>query len=425
VAFLYHENRLKIGTAGHHHDVQGLVARLTSDMGTPTYLYDLDNISLRYQAFSKAFEGLNLAVHYAMKANHQTDIVSLLARAGAGADTVSAGEIQIALQNGIPASKIIFSGVGKTTTELTFAIRQQIKQINVESPQELERISQLTEKLGLSIDVAFRMNPDVNPKTHPYITTGFRENKFGMDNSFLPELERILAQSSGRIRLRGLTLHIGSQLLELSSLREAIEKTLIIYKELENRGHQLDRFDIGGGLGINYESDDESSEFEMLREYGAMVRSCFTGMKVEILTEPGRILVARAGLLISEVQYIKTSPAKTFVILNTGMHHLLRPALYGAHHRILPLKLTSQPEIKAALYDIVGPICESSDVLARNIALNSVQQGDFIGLADSGAYGYTMASHYNAHALPIEIAVSASAIATDELPPLNDVNEKY
>lgn len=382
----------------------------------PIYVYLLKDILANCQRLRAAFGSLPISIHYAMKANANAMILSHLAREGLGVDTVSGGEINSALAAGFSPEAIIFSGVGKTRHELELAVRLGIKQINVESPQELYRLGEIACRLGKTVDVAFRMNPDVNPKTHPYITTGFRENKFGMDETFLPELREILRRhrrpdggpgghaEAGGLRLRGLTLHIGSQITELDCLRDAINKTILIYKSLCAEGYRLDRFDIGGGLGIDYGSPRNEAELKLVEAYGRMVQDTLSPLGASILTEPGRILVARAGLLIGEVQYIKQTASKTFAILNTGMNHLLRPALYQARHRVLPL--TTRPESNRHIYDIVGPICESSDFLAKDVELPEVRPGDFVAMADAGAYGFSMASQYNQHALPREIVLN-------------------
>lgn len=406
MAYFYRNGRLKVGSDSAHADVAELVR--TSE--GPTYIYDLDNIRERFIALQRSFGSARHAIHYAMKANSHPEVLRLLASLGAGVDTVSGGEIRRALECGFTADRIIFSGVGKTVREIEYALTKGIKQINVESPQELVRIQEIAGRLGRTADVAFRMNPDVNPKTHPYITTGFRENKFGMDESFLPELLEILSNAGSRLRLRGLTMHIGSQLLELDSLEEAIEKTVTVHRFLVDKGFHLDRLDIGGGLGIAYETDDESGEFSLMEAYGRMASDKTAGLGVELLTEPGRILVGRAGLLVGEVQYLKTTPTKTFAIINTGMHHLIRPALYGARHRVLAVRWPTDET--SHRYDVVGPICESSDFLAKDAELPRLNQGDLLALADSGAYGFTMASTYNAHDLPREIAVSVGKIVS-------------
>lgn len=403
MAFFYVDGQLKVGTPESYLDVETLARSAEG----PAYIYDLDSVERRISAFKEAFKGTTNSIHYAMKANNHREILRCLLKHGAGVDTVSGGEIRLAVAAGIPPERIVFSGVAKTRSEIELALGLQIKQINVESPQELERIGTIASEMKRVADVAFRLNPDVNPKTHPYITTGFRENKFGMDESFLPELVSILSRFEKNLRLRGLTIHIGSLLFDIDVFREAIEKTIKVHRKLEGMGFQLDRLDIGGGLGIRYETDDESEEFELIRKYGAMVLEVTRDLKAEILTEPGRIIVGRAGILVGEVQYVKSSPAKNFVILNTGMHHFLRPALYGAKHRILPVRSKNGEKLT---YDIVGPICESSDFLGKDVELSFVNQGDLIAVADAGAYGYTMASRYNAHELPREIVVQSGTV---------------
>lgn len=416
MAFFYREGHLHIGTEGGKS--QAVRELLPKAWTKPIYLYDLDDIELRYQALSKSLAPIRHSIHYAMKANSHERILKHLAQLGAGVDTVSGGEVRRALAAGLKPGQIIFSGVGKTRQEIELAVSAGIKQINVESPQELERIAEISRSLGRCADIAFRFNPDVNPNTHPYITTGFRENKFGMDQTFLPELVAILHRHPNELRLRGLTLHIGSLLFDLEVMREAIIKTLSVHRNLLSQGFALDRLDIGGGLGIHYETADTGRELKLIRDYGAMVCHLITNLKqelspsdatrLEVLTEPGRILVGRSGVLISEVQYIKRSmnpatPDKLFAIVDTGMHHLLRPALYQAKHRVLALRENQGPR---RTFNVVGPICESSDVLGKDLQLPELNQGDLIAIADTGAYGFAMASEYNSHDLPQELFVS-------------------
>lgn len=398
MAYRYERGALiAVGTQGTYN-----LAQIAKDAGGPVYVYNLAHIADRVNFLKSAFKKIKPSIHYAMKANDQQDVLRTLREAGALIDTVSAGEVKIAIKSGFQADQIIFSGVAKSKDEIAYALKTGIKQINVESPSELRRIAQIAKDLKIRASVAFRMNPDVNPQTHPYITTGFRDNKFGMDDSFLPELIEILRSNPESINLRGLTLHIGSQLLELTSLKEAIEKTKAVFLDLKSKGFTLDRFDVGGGIGINYQTDDETSERKLLSEYAAMVDSLLSDLGVEIILEPGRTLVARSGLLIGEVQYIKDTQYKKFAILNTGMNHLLRPALYQAKHRVLPLNWSNSA---TQTYDIVGPICESADFLAQKVELPELHEGDFIAIADAGAYGRVMASHYNAHDLPKEVAL--------------------
>jgi diaminopimelate decarboxylase len=401
LAFSFRNGKLWIGSEANGQNVLDLARKHEG----PVYIYDLNDVIERTRRLKSALGQLKTSIHYAVKANANSQILKALAQEGVGVDTVSGGEIQAALENGFTADRVIFSGVGKTKKEIELAISKDIKQINVESPAELERIAEIAKKLGRRPSVAFRMNPDVNPQTHPYITTGFRENKFGMDVSFLPELKGILKKNTEHLRLRGVTLHIGSQLLELGSMREAIQKTIQVYKELQSEGFEVDRFDVGGGLGIQYATDDTSSEFKMIDDYGKMVQELLAPLKCEVLLEPGRILVARAGILVGEVQYIKSTQFKNFAIINTGMHHLLRPALYQAKHRILAV--VSPTNVQHKKYDVVGPICESSDFLGKEIDLPELQSGDYLAIMDAGAYGYSMANNYNRHDLPFEIVLKS------------------
>lgn len=371
--------------------------------GHACYVYHLGNLKKRYQTLQDSLSGLsNLSIHYAMKANANPLVLKTLCGLGASVDIVSGGEMDIALKNGFKASDVIFSGVGKTKEEIIQAIRSGIKQINVESTQELIRIGELSKKENKKVSVAFRMNPEVNPDTHPYITTGMSENKFGMDRSFIPELIRILKQYEG-LNLRGLTMHIGSQILELGVMEEAIEKLLSIYREFEVLGFKMESLDIGGGVGIHYNETSEDKDFEMMKAYGAKVSSLLKDFPGEIIIEPGRVIVARCGVLLCQVEYIKETPYKNFAIVNTGMHQILRPALYQANHQILPLK--NKEDMSQKLYDVVGPICESSDFIGKKRTFPELEQGDFLAICDAGAYGFAMASQYNAHPMPKEFIV--------------------
>jgi diaminopimelate decarboxylase len=406
MSYFYKDGDLRIGLP----EASKSVAQIIGPYEAPVYLYDLDDIESRFRAYEKAFSGLKHTIHYALKANSHPLILAQLASWGAGVDTVSGGEIRKALNAGFAPAKIIFSGVAKTRKEIEFAVQNKIKQINIESPAELARVIEISRKLKSVTDVAFRLNPDVNPKTHPYITTGFRENKFGMDESFLPELIGQLNGARDAVKLRGLTMHIGSLLFDLDVLNEAMEKTLAVHHTLEKEGFSLDRFDVGGGLGIRYETDDTSEEIAMLAKYGDRLKATVAQhlpTTTEILAEPGRLLVARSGILVTEIQYIKRAPSKTFAIVDTGMHHLLRPALYQAKHRVLALR-DSKPE--RLTYDVVGPICESSDVLAKNVDLPEMQAGELLAIADAGAYGFSMANTYNSHDLPREVVVAKGRV---------------
>lgn len=359
---------------------------------TPFYLYNLSVVRQMVVCLQQSLQPYPVKIHYAMKANYHPLILQTLKQLGLGVDTVSLGEIKKALKVGFKPQDIILSGVGKTKEEIHFAITQKIKQINIESAQELMRVGQLAQQKKLKVAVALRMNPDVNAMTHPYITTGFRENKFGLAFNELPELLKIIKQYQEFLDLRGLTLHIGSQMLDLSALKEAIKKTKVLYFDLLRAGFNLKTLDIGGGVGIAYRPQDRAPQPQDLIP---LIEEAVAGLPtgIEILIEPGRYLVADAGILITQVEYIKTNDFKNFAIVDTGMHHLLRPALYQAYHHIWPLIEPSSANQK--IYDVVGPICESSDTLAKARLLPELHQGDYLVITQAGAYGEVMSSQYN------------------------------
>ncbi len=364
---------------------------------TPFYLYHLGEMLARVEALQKA----KLSIHYAMKANSNAKILKAFATAGVGADVVSLGEIRLAQAAGI--SDIIFSGVAKTHEEIEFALKAQIKQINVESLAELVRIAEIAKKLGKKAPIAFRFNPDVDAQTHPYIATGLHKNKFGMDKNAVPELIALVRKYSDSLLLQGVSIHIGSQITDLAPIADAIQKTLLLFGNLRREGFPLKTFDVGGGLGIDYKADLKrgSQDFTRLHEYVTLIEKLLGGLDAEILCEPGRILVGASGVLVGKVEYTKHSPQKNFLIGNTGVHHLIRPALYKAFHRILPLQEHSgRPKL---LYDVVGPLCESSDVLGEDRELPELNAGEFFAVADAGAYGFVMANRYNHHEFPEEV----------------------
>lgn len=397
MALNYQGNQLFLGENG---NLQEIIA---GNEGHACYVYDLKNIEKRYQVLTDSLSGLkNLSVHYALKANGNDEVLKHFKSLGAQVDVVSGGEMELALRNNYVAKDVIFSGVAKSVEEIDSAIDKNIKQINVESPQELKRIGERARAKGKKISVALRMNPEVNPVTHPYITTGMTENKFGMDRSFVPELVRILKEHSDFVHLRGLTMHIGSQLLELDAMEEAIHKLLSIYHELEVLGFKMESLDIGGGVGIHYDTADEEVDFAKIKVYGDMVCKALKDYEGEVLIEPGRVLVGRSGVLLCQVEYIKETSLKKFIIVNTGMHHIMRPALYQASHRIIPVVKNDEG---SEVYDIVGPICESSDFLGKNRHMQKISQGDFLAICDAGAYGFSMANNYNHHGLPKEILI--------------------
>jgi diaminopimelate decarboxylase len=386
---------------------------LTKAFRTPFFFYNLDHIRSRFSHMQRAYRdhGLPVSIHYATKANCNPRILRLLAALGAKADVVSLGETTLAIEAGFSRESILFSGVAKTVEEIKGALNLSIGQINVESLGELERLAELAKHAARSesspFSVGLRLNPNVCPETHPYITTGLQENKFGMDVTTIREAVQILRKVPW-LRLRGLSLHIGSQLLDLSALDEAIEAAKAVQNQLRiETGWKLDKFDVGGGLGIKYEDFNEEEELGIVDQHADLLARHLrpdieSGALTEILTEPGRWLVARSGVLVTEIQYVKTTPHKTFVITDGGMNLLIRPALYSAEHRIEPLERRNSSNSKLENVDVVGPICESADFLGRNRNLGDVQATDRIAVFDAGAYGRTMASLYNQRGWPDE-----------------------
>lgn len=365
----------------------------------PIYVYDLDFLSQRYQSMSNALR--NVRLFYAIKANPNVEILKHLKKLGAGADVVSLGEIKRALEAGFSAQDIVYSGVGKTRHEISEALRLGISQINIESLPELERVGTLARSLGKKASVALRLNPDIDIKTHPYIATGLKDNKFGMELSLVPELKTCLKSYADVLDLVGVSLHLGSMMMEFSGYREALEKLKSVYRELQKDFATLKRFDFGGGLGIYYDRLDLELEESLLQDYAKITLETLGDLSCELQSEPGRWLVGHCGVLISQVQYIKETSAKKFIIVDAGMNHLIRPSLYEADHLIFPLVKKDQT-MKA---DVVGPICESADFFAKDRTLMQVSEGEFIAVMDCGAYGFSMASIYNLQELPLEVCI--------------------
>lgn len=369
---------------------------------SPVYVYDLDGVKQRGEFF-KSLMPKNAKAHFAMKANNNHEVLKVLKNLGFGVDVVSLGELNLALSLGFQTEQIVFSGVGKSVKEIQTAIQHEISQINVESLAELERIAEIAKTLNKVAKVAFRMNPDVDANTHPYIRTGFRENKFGLDFSETSTLLDALQKNKASLELKGLTLHIGSQIREIAPIRAAIEKTFELFQSIESAGFKLTTFDVGGGVGIDYQSADLSKDDDLIAEYMSMVKGLLEDQVEKIFFEPGRILTARFGDLITQIQYVKRTPYKNFLIVDAGMHLLMRPSLYQAYHRIESLNVVGAAN---EVFDVVGPICESSDVLgvARYLP-SSLKSDDYLIIRDVGAYGAVMSSRYNLHHEVKEICI--------------------
>ncbi len=377
------------------------VSALAQKFGTPLYIYSKATLVRHMQAFEQALAGKKHLICYAVKANSNLALLSLMRSLGAGFDVVSEGELRRVLKIGADPKKVIFSGVGKTRAELSLALQSGIGCINVESSAELETLSQLCAELKLPARVALRVNPDVDAKTHPSISTGLKSNKFGIaaEDAFAL-YQRIAADPY--LKVSGIDCHIGSQMTSNGPIAEATEKLLTLYGKLEEAGILVDHIDIGGGLGVTYGDETPPSPYE----YMAAVLKRVGKRDVSIYVEPGRAMVANAGILVSQVQYLKPTSSKNFCIVDAGMSDLIRPALYNSWMNIIECTRHDEPKV---LYDVVGPICESDDFLGKERKL-AVQPGDFIAVRGAGAYGMAMASNYNARRLPCEILVDGSTV---------------
>lgn len=366
----------------------------------PIYVYDLAMITQQIENYRKNLPA-KAKIFYAVKANANQAILRHLKSLEVNVDVVSVGEIKCALDAGFKPVQIMFSGVGKSAAEIKFAIEKQIFQINIESLSELKRVLQISRDLNKKIDIAVRINPDISVDTHPYISTGLKENKFGLEINQLDEFAELL-KSQKNVFWCGLSIHLGSQIFEIEPLRAGLKTLLQKIEQFKIQFPELRRLDLGGGLGIDYHNFDFEKEGHILADYGKMIKSELEGKDFDVLIEPGRSVVGHAGILITQIQYIKKNSQKTFVIVDSGMNHLLRPTLYQAHHQILPIKKTGT---KTFVCDVVGPICETSDFFARNYDLGECKEGDFLVLCDAGAYGFSMASRYNQTDLPAEVCV--------------------
>ena len=367
----------------------------------PAYVYDLSGIEARYLDLQHLLPSTQ--IYYAMKANSHCEVIRRLHQMGAGIDVVSQGEIRRALECGVPPQQIVYSGVGKTEAEMTLALQVGIHQFNVESIPELRRLRDLCGRLKRHAEIALRLNPNIDIQTHPYIATGLRENKFGIELAALPEALALVRGPGNPLRLVGVSLHLGSQMIEFAGFRESLQLLKKVFLELRREFSSVERFDFGGGLGIIYENEDLISEKKILSDYAAIVATELGDLKCQLQTEPGRWLVAHSGVLLTQIQYVKPTSERTFLIVDSGMNHLLRPALYGAYHRILPVLTADDRQLMK--YDIVGPICESSDFFARDRVLRECRPGEILAVLDVGAYGASMASTYNLQAPADEVLI--------------------
>ena len=374
--------------------------RLAADVGTPFYCYSTATLTRHYRVFAAALpKGALIA--FSVKANGNLAVLKTLAQLGAGADVVSAGELKRALAAGIPAERIVFSGVGKTREEMRLALQAGIYQFNVESEPELEALSEVASALGARAPVTIRLNPDIDAGTHAKITTGTAETKFGVPWSRARQIYARAGKLAG-IVVVGVDVHLGSQITDMAPFEKAFTQVAELITVLRADGHQISRADLGGGLGVPYRSDDAPPPEP--DAYGRLVAKVTKGLEVQLIFEPGRLIAANAGILVGRTIYVKSGETKTFLVLDAGMNDLIRPAMYDAHHDILPVA-EAAPGAKRQRYDVVGPICETADLFARDRDLPVAKAGDLMALMTAGAYGAVMASSYNAKPLAPEVLV--------------------
>ncbi len=375
------------------------LTRIAKEIGTPFYLYSHATLVRHFRAFDGAFKDIPHIVAFAMKANSNLAVLRLMASEGSGADIVSSGELFRALKAGIPPRKIVFAGVGKQRDEIRYALETDILMFNVESSAELHALDEVAAETGRRARVALRINPDIDPKTHPYISTGLKKSKFGISADRALE-EFKLASSLKHIEVIGVHKHIGSQLTEVAPFVEALKKILALVQALKERGTDIQYINIGGGLGITYA--DEAPPHP--RDLAAAISPLVKDLACTLIMEPGRVIVGNAGALVTRVLYTKDGEAKRFVIVDAAMNDLLRPSLYGAHHEILPVRETAKMA-ELSNVDVVGPVCESGDFLAKDRAMPEAKPDELLAVMSAGAYGFVMASNYNSRLRPPEVLV--------------------
>ncbi len=373
------------------------VSEIARDVGTPFYLYSHATLRQHFKAFDGAFQGIEHLTCFSMKSNSSLAILKLFAQQGGGVDIVSGGELYRALKAGVDPQKIVYSGVGKRIEDLEYALKSDILLFNVESSQEIWRLNEVARGLGKRAPVAIRVNPDIDPQTHPYISTGLKENKFGIDISEALE-EYTRAATLGHLSVSGVSCHIGSQLTQVSPFVDALRLLQDLIKKLGQAGLGITYLDLGGGLGITYDKEEPPHP----KEYAAALKEELDMEDMILLLEPGRVIMGNAGILVTQVLYTKTTHEKDFIIVDAAMNDLIRPSLYGSYHGIQPVKMGERQKVRA---DIVGPICETGDFFARDREVESFEPGELIAIMSSGAYGFSMASNYNSRPRVAEVMV--------------------
>lgn len=394
------------------------VSSICKSVGTPVYVYSASAIINNYTTLKKSLDGLNHLICYSVKANSNVAILKLLADLGAGMDVVSVGEYLRAKAAGVPGESIVFSGVGKSRAEISEVLNGGIRQFNVESEAELEVLNEIAKSLKIVVPITLRVNPDIDAKTHEKISTGKKEDKFGIPIVWARKIYQ-KASSLESIKIVGIDVHIGSQLMDLSPFRLAYKKIAELAKELIEDGHNIERLDLGGGLGIAYKKSNERQPLPS--EYGTIIKETVGSLGCEIQIEPGRFIVGNAGILVSEVLYKKSGLDREFLILDSAMNDLVRPSMYHAYHEIIPV---SDPALipNVYQYDVVGPVCETGDMFARQRTLSEMTAGDLVAFLSTGAYGAVMASEYNSRPLVPEVLVQEDKFFTiRKRPSINEI----
>src|SRR5574340_180380 len=380
------------------------VSRIAKEVGTPCYIYSHATLTRHFRAYDSAFKNISHIIAFAMKANSNLAILRLMAKEGSGVDIVSGGELFRALKAGVPASKIVFAGVGKKSDEIRDALKADILMFNVESSAELQAINEVAASMGVKALVALRINPDIDPKTHPYISTGLKKSKFGIAADRAIE-EFKIAAAFKHIEVVGLHAHIGSQLTQVAPFVESLKKVLGMVQALAEQGIPIRYLNIGGGLGITYSDETPPEPKDLAEAISPLVRD----LNCVLIMEPGRVIVGNAGVLLTNVLYTKDGEAKRFLIVDAAMNDLIRPSLYDAYHDIWPLyeKVTLAPK---KTVDVVGPVCESGDFLAKDRVLPEMNAGDLMAVMSAGAYGFVMSSNYNSRPRVPEVLVHEGQI---------------
>lgn len=381
------------------------VDRIAKRVGTPVYIYGRRQFLAGYRSYKKAFRKIPHLICYALKANSNLALLKLLAREGSGADIVSGGELFRALNAGIPPGKIVFAGVGKTAAEIESALAKKLLALHVESEQELDLVDIIAAKLKLKAPVSLRVNPDVDPQTHPYISTGLKKHKFGIPIEQSAELY-LKAANMRNIRIEGMHIHLGSQISGVAPFEDAVHKALSLIDQLGARGIEIHHLDIGGGLSVDYEKVQARPEPSQL---ASVIGPIWKSRKLLLILEPGRSIVAPSGILLTKVLFTKNNHDKHFVIVDAAMNDFIRPSLYGAFHPIIPAVQSNRPLISA---DVVGPVCETGDFFARDRQIPACASGEMLAILHTGAYGFSMSSNYNSRKRPAEILVDGTKFYT-------------